>query len=120
MSIAKKEIPLRNRSIKIRVSEDEFNKLNTNKTGPQLAPWLRELGLSGEAQKRDVVVHKLPPELVRNLAGIGSNLNQLARHVNSAYQSGELDISAVVLPLLSQLRSTEKALDMVREFLNDR
>ena len=117
MSIAKNDEVKRNRSIKIRVSDDEFERLNARKTRAELARWLRELGLTsgGKTQK---VTHELPPEVVRILSGIGSNLNQISRNVNMAAKADRLDISQGLLPLMSQLKSTEKALDLVRQFLS--
>lgn len=119
MSIAKNDEVKRNRSIKIRVSDDELERLNENKSRPELARWLREIGLAGGGGKKEVITHQLPPEMVRLLSGIGSNLNQLAHHVNAANKVGQLDMNAAVLPLLSQLRSTEKALIAVREYLKN-
>lgn len=117
MDTTKSEEVKRNRSIKIRVSDDELERLNARKARPELARWLRELGLSsgGKTQK---ITHELPPEVVRILSGIGSNLNQISRNINMAQKADRLDLSQGLLPLMSQLRSTEKALDLVRKFLS--
>lgn len=107
----------RDKSIKIRVTDEELAKLNANKGRAELARWLRELGLDGGSGRQDIVKHQLPPEVVRILAGIGANLNQLARHVNTAAKTGQGDVLTVVTELLLQLSATERALNAVREVL---
>ena len=116
MSIVKKDILKRERSIKIRLTDDEFLMLDVNRCGKPMASWLREVGLG--AKKTAKITHELPPEVVRILAGIGGNLNQISRNVNMAQKANRLDLAQGLLPLMSQLRSTEKALDLVREFLS--
>jgi hypothetical protein len=117
MSIVKKDIEKRERSIKIRVTDSELARLNERKGRAELARWLRELGLTSGGKTKKIT-HELPPEVVRILAGIGGNLNQISRNVNMAAKAGRLDLAQGLLPLMSQLRSTEKALDLVREFLS--
>lgn len=107
----------RTRSIKIRVTDAEFEQLNANKGRAELARWLRELGLENEVGRREVVHHQLPPEVVRILAGIGGNLNQLARHINIEAKTGSLDLRLCAIELLAQLAATERALTAVREFI---
>ena len=107
----------RTKSIKIRVTESELEQLNANKGRAELARWLREVGLSGGVGRQDVVRHELPPEVVRILAGIGGNLNQLARHINTEAKAGSLDLRLHSVELLAQLAATERALSAVREVL---
>ena len=64
-----------------------------------------------------MVKHQLPPEVVRILAGIGGNLNQLARHINTEAKAGSLDLRLHSVELLAQLAATERALSAVREVL---
>lgn len=109
----------RTKSIKIRVTESELEQLNANKGRAELARWLREVGLSGGVGRQDVVRHELPPEVVRILAGIGGNLNQLARHINTEAKAGSLDLRLHSVELLAQLAATERALAAVREILRD-
>lgn len=91
--------------------------MNANKGRAELARWLRELGLAGNGGRQDIIKHQLPPEVVRILAGIGANLNQIARHINTAAKSGRGDTLTVATELLIQLAATERALDAVREVL---
>ncbi len=42
----------RNRSIKIRLTDDEFETLNRKKTRPELARWMREIALENEQKTR--------------------------------------------------------------------
>lgn len=95
---------LRNRVIKIRVSDVEFSELNKRKTETQLATWMRKHCLNASKQ-RSTTVQKCDPNLLRQLAGIGNNLNQIARRTNS-------DAKAEILQsLISIERELEKLND---------
>ena len=71
--------------VKIRLTETEWNELQQRKT-KSLAGWLRDLGLGA------IPIRQADPELIRHLARIGSNLNQIARHANIEKQ---LDIQVL-------------------------
>lgn len=76
----------REKIIKIRVSAKEFETLKWRSTKPQLAEWMRETCLNdGQGDLVDMMQGPDPvdPALLRQLAGIGNNLNQLARRVNT-------------------------------------
>lgn len=114
---AEKEKEKRLKSVKIRLTETELNTLNANKGRAELARWLRELGLESGAGRREIVHHQLPPEVVRNLAGIGANLNQIARILNTKVKAGAGSESLTNLDLMTQLVATERALNSVRELI---
>ena len=109
----------RKKAIKIRVSEAEFERLEELKARPELARWIRELALSGQGSKAHVVKHVLPPEVVRVMAGLGNNLNQMAKTLNKQAKDGDLDLRRDVINILFQLQETERALNNLRELLND-
>lgn len=64
------------KEIAIRVTEDELAKLKKRQQGMTMAGWMRDLGLGVTPMK------PADPELVRALGRIGSNLNQVTKHVN--------------------------------------
>lgn len=66
----------RNKEISIRVNESEWVELKKRTQGKPTAAWLRDLGLGVKP------VRAGDPELIRTLGRIGSNLNQITRHVN--------------------------------------
>lgn len=70
----------REKSIKIRVTAEEHEKLNNRKTNASLAVWLRNLGLGATP------IHRADPILVQQIGRLGSNLNQIAKHVNTEKQ----------------------------------
>ena len=70
----------REKSIKIRVTEQEHQQLNDRKTNNSLAVWLRNIGLGATP------IHRADPELVRQIGRLGSNLNQIAKHANTEKQ----------------------------------
>lgn len=72
----------RTREISIKVTGNELKKLHERRGNIKLARYLRNLGLGALAIK------KADNNLVRELGCIGSNLNQVAKHVDT---NNELD-----------------------------
>ena len=66
----------RTKEIAIRVTEDELAELKKRQQGTTMAGWMRDLGLGVTPMK------PADPQLVRALGRIGSNLNQVTKHVN--------------------------------------
>lgn len=97
-------------TIKFRVTADELAQIRRQCTKPQLAEWVREVALYGQ---RDMLapaaVAHADPALLRALAGIGNNLNQIARAVNGGAW-GPADTVAIV----AALRDIERRLDALR------
>lgn len=73
---AKNSWDKRTKEIKIRLTDNEFAKLQQRRT-KNLAGWLRDLALGA------VPIRQADPALVHQVARIGSNLNQIARHANT-------------------------------------
>ena len=71
----------RTKEIKIRLTETEHQLLLERCDRTHLAEWLRHLGL-GEHTSRKRRVPSVAPELLRQVSGIGNNLNQIARRLN--------------------------------------
>lgn len=96
----------RTKSIKIRVTADELAALRERCPQGSLAPWLRDLGL-GERRPRRVPA--VDPALLRQLAGAGNLLNQIARKLNR----GEWGVGDRI-ELLAALQRIEQQLAEVR------
>ena len=71
----------RTKEIKIRLTDTEHQRLLDRCDRTHLAEWLRQLGL-GEHTSRRRRVPEVAPELLRQVSGIGNNLNQIARRLN--------------------------------------
>ena len=97
----------REQSIKIRVTQNEKDRLNELKTQEELAAWMRELALNQNPIKR------ADPELVRAIGRMGSNLNQIAKHVNI---KKELDDK--VLSSINKIQSL--LIDVINEYKDDK
>lgn len=69
------------------VTEDEHRRLLERCGGKQLAAWMRQTCLD-EKPARSNKLPSLSPALLRQLAGMGNNLNQIARKVNAGGNSG--------------------------------
>jgi hypothetical protein len=106
----------REKIIKIRVSPEELATLHMHCTRGELAAWMRDTCLN--PGQTDLVEDlkgpsKVDPELLRQLAGIGNNLNQIARRVNTA-EWGAADRVQVIAALagiereLAALRALHK------------
>ena len=83
----------RNREIAIRVNDYELAEIKKRNRENTVASWLRGLALGVTPVK------PVDPELVRQLGRIGSNLNQLTKHVNS-----EKQVDAEVLSEIKAIR----------------
>ena len=68
-------------AIKIRLTDSEHQRLIDRCDRTHLAEWLRQLGL-GEHIARKRRLPDVAPELLRQVSGIGNNLNQIARRLN--------------------------------------
>ncbi|TVO31481.1 MobC family plasmid mobilization relaxosome protein [Vibrio algivorus] len=98
----------RNKEIKIRVTESEHEQLMQRSKNSHLAKWIREHCLNAKIPK----ARKIPPidpHLLRQIAGIGNNLNQIARVINTQTKAGTFD----KIQLLSQLSVIE---DLILDF----
>lgn len=72
----------RDRVIKIRATESEYNELVARCPKPRLAEWMREHCLGTKVPRANTVPN-VAPALLRQLAGMGNNLNQIARAIHS-------------------------------------
>lgn len=89
------------------------------KTRPELARWMREVALGFEQPKSRKPCNTFPPEIARILAGMGNNLNQIAKQLNSAAQAGVLgNLEAV--KAITTIAAAERALTDLRAFLANR
>ena len=73
----------REKVVKIRCTADEYAELKARSTKARLAEWMREHCLDAPSQSRKL--QTIDPNLLRQLAGMGNNLNQIARAVNSQH-----------------------------------
>ena len=103
------------KEIKIRLTETEHQRLLDRCDRTYLAEWLRQLGL-GEYTSRKRRVPDVAPELLRQVSGIGNNLNQIARRLN---QTDSLTPSERV-SLLAVLNSLDRQLGDLLEQNRDR
>ncbi|MCO8063336.1 MobC family plasmid mobilization relaxosome protein, partial [Acinetobacter lwoffii] len=99
LGMTKKEIVKRQKEIKIRLTDEEHQALLDRCTTASLASWMREICLSEKRTKQSKVI-EVDPKLLRQLAGIGNNLNQIARLVNQQSKtSSAIDRIAIITAL---------------------
>ncbi|NOI26829.1 MobC family plasmid mobilization relaxosome protein [Vibrio mediterranei] len=72
----------REKIIKIRVTVTEYQSLVLRSRKPRLAEWMREHCLGSKVPRANKIPN-IDPMLLRQLAGIGNNLNQIARAIHS-------------------------------------
>lgn len=72
----------RNKMLTMWVTDDEHRRLLERCEGKQLAAWMRQVCLD-EKPSRSSKLPTLSPRLLRQLAGMGNNLNQIARKINA-------------------------------------
>lgn len=80
--------PKRTKEIKIRLTEQEHQNLLQRKKG-ELAVWIRTTCLEQEVPQPKTV-KTADPELLRQLAKIGGNLNQIAKATNTEQARGDI------------------------------
>ena len=103
----------RTNAIKIRLTDDELKLLNEKKTRAELARWIRETCLTENSGKKETIKYTFDPETIRILSGVANNLNQVARILNTANLTGELnkiDLSFV----FTQIVATQRVLELIR------
>ena len=77
----------RNKMLTMWVTEDEHRRLLERCDGRPLAAWMRQTCLD-EKPARTGKLPSISPALLRQLAGMGNNLNQIARRVNTGGGTG--------------------------------
>ena len=106
----KKRKEVRQKIIRVRVNEIEWNQLQENSGASKVSPFLRDLGLRNATRKDSAP--KADPELIRQLVRIGNNVNQLTKTANEYRKRGEY-IEAV--EMLGRLKSIESELEAIRQ-----
>ena len=105
---------LREHTFKIRASVDEKLAIESRKpVGFALAEWWRQLALGQDVKEKRKrrSPPKVDPELLRQLARMGGNLNQIARALNVANRKGNV-VDVIELKVL--LCSMERELTALR------
>ena len=78
----------REKSIKIRLTEEEHQKLMELKDGIELATWIRTTCLNienleqGNQRKAKPPIKQADPQVLKELNRIGVNMNQIAKAIN--------------------------------------
>lgn len=97
----------RDKEIKLRVNADELAAIRERCDRTQLAEWLRELAL-GQRKRRPVP--KADPDLLRQLAAIGNNLNQVAKWCNDRRKPVDaVEVSAVLVAISREMEGLRRA-----------
>ena len=91
----------RKTQIKIRLSEPEHQALKDASSPKPLASWIREVSLRESSKIHDQRIQnpklKVDPDLLRKLSGIGNNINQIARALNTIEISAASKVEALAL-----------------------
>ena len=89
----------RKEMIRIRVTQDEKDKINERKTQKSLATWLRNLALDTLPAPMPITktlpIKSADPDLVRAIGRVGSNLNQIAKYANTNKQLDDKVLSSI-------------------------
>lgn len=101
--------PLRKKSVKIRLSDDEYETLMTKKTRQQLAVFIREKALLSADNVRVINVDL---SLIRAVGKIGNNLNQLTKFTHTqgeiqAQTANQIELMRIELKNLIETIKTE-------------
>ncbi|OOR90734.1 hypothetical protein B0181_04510 [Moraxella caviae] len=102
--------PKRTKEIKIRLTEQEYQALLDRKKG-ELAVWIRTTCLEQDIPEPKKV-KTADPELLRQLAKIGGNLNQIAKTTNTEQARGDI---INLLRVTAELATIREQLDELLE-----
>lgn len=107
---------LKDKKVQIRMTAEEKTLILERAQGADISTFLRELGLGHDPkipkQKPRVIVHSADPELIRYIAKIGNNINQIAKNLNLTKeldQQAFSQIQAIRLDLESELERLRHA-----------
>lgn len=107
----------RKKMIRIRVTQDEKNKMNERKTQKSLATWLRNLALDTLPMPipttKTTPIKSADPQLVRAIGRVGSNLNQIAKYANTNKQLDTDVLSAIT-------RIELKLIEVINQYKDDK
>lgn len=82
----------RTKWLKIRVSDDEILDIKKRAGRHDMSTYARglilEQPIAAPESKHKKIIHSADPELVRHVAWIGNNINQIAKHLNAG---GDVD-----------------------------
>ena len=98
----------RTKSVKIRLTDDERQQLDQLKVGAELATWMRETCLGKKTKRRNAPL-PVDPDLLRKLASLGNNMNQIARQCNTKLQPSD------AIEILVRLDAIETILNKTRD-----
>lgn len=104
----------RTKMLTLWVTEHEHRQLLERCEGKQLAAWMRQTCLD-ERPRRLGKLPTLAPALLRQLAGMGNNLNQIARKINGGQWSGHDRVQAVAV-----LMAIDAELERLRHAVRER
>ena len=98
----------RTKEIKIRLTDDEHKQLLERSTTGELASWMRDTCLAKKTKRRGKPV-TVDPALLRHLAAIGNNVNQIARQCNSTLSATD------AIDVLIRLDAIESTLQELKD-----
>jgi len=94
---------IRNRMIRIRVTDEEYEAIKKNAPNGNMSEWLRTFAFLCKPKKRKA--KEVNPELLYELNKIGVNLNQIAKAINSDPDiSKQLDLHLILISIDSSLK----------------
>ena len=99
MSDEKPTKEVRDRHIQIRLTDKEFNEIKVRAGELGTSTFLRQLALGQKIEQpkaKKKIIHAADPELVRHVAWIGNNMNQIAKHLNQGNQMGNETLMTLV------------------------
>ena len=92
----------REKAIRVMATQTEYDALKARSLKPRLAEWMREHCLGAVPVKRSKAL-AIDPALLRQLAGLGNNLNQIARCLNERMPIDTVEIVTVLTAIEREL-----------------
>ena len=104
---------VRDKYLQIRLTADEAEQIKVRAGTLGTSTFLRQLALSQKIEvpkaKARKIIHAADPELVRHVAWIGNNMNQIAKHLNS----GNAVDNEVLVELVTMQATLESEIERI-------
>lgn len=100
----------RNRTISMRLNDDEVAVLDKHRGKMQGGEWLRLMLL----ESLPVIVPPINSEVAVDMGRLGNNLNQIARRLNASGETPDAHLLELLIEIRIMLTSVQSALNGVR------
>lgn len=98
---------IRNRMIRIRVTDEEYEAIKKNAPNGNMSEWLRTFAFLVKP-KKPKKAKEVNPKLLYELNKIGVNLNQIAKAINQKSNEEQIELYSILVSIDDSLKELRK------------